>query len=479
MIKQLKKIVGEENVETDPAVIKLYGKEASGLESLAMAVVFPQNTKQVSDLVKFAYRNNIKLYPQGSASTLTGSALPEEDGLIISFSKMNKILEYSIVDGYVVCQPGVRLVDLNEFLSKDGYMFPIDPGSYPVLTVGGAVASNAGGLKAAKYGTTKDWVMALEVVLPDEKGTVIRVGCKTAKCRQGYDLVRLFVGSEGTLGIITEATLKIAPIPENIVYVAAFFDKLKDIVKAIENVRRSRLTISVMELIDKNSVENGLRLIKVDWAVKKNFFIVGVEGPKEASKRYIDILEKALTEAGGTNIVKAKSEEEADALKIFDFRLACFSYTAQLDMRGGGAGERIKPVEYNEDIGALPSKIPTIFKKLRELEKEYNVSLIATMHVLDGVVHPSIWFNALNPEEKKRAEKFFEEIIRIAIKEGGTASAEHGIGLLKKDGLIREFKELRSGRALELMRELKEIFDPKGILNPNKIFEINMSSPQK
>ena len=473
IVEQLAKIVGKENVEIDPAAIRLYAKEASGLESNAIAVIFPQNTEQISKIVKLAYKNNIKLYPQGSASTLTGASLPEEDGIIISFSKMNKILDYSLIDGYVVCQPGVRIVDLNEFLKKDGYMFPIDPGSYPVLTVGGAVAANAGGLKAAKYGTTRNWVMALEIVLPDENGSIIRVGCKTAKCRQGYDLVRLFVGSEGTLGILTEITLKIAPIPENIVYVAGFFGELEQVVKAIENARRSRLPLTVMELIDADSVENGLRLIKVDWAVRKHFLVMGVEGPKEASSRYVDVLEEAILDAGGTNIVRAESEEEAEKLKIFDFRLACFSYTSQLEAIGKSSERKMKPVEYNEDIGALASKIPTIFGKLRELEKKYKVALIATMHVLDGVVHPSIWFNVLDPEEKKRAEDFFGEIINIAIKEGGTASAEHGIGLLKREGLVKEFEQLKSMKSLELMVLIKKIFDPKEILNPNKVFKMH------
>ncbi|MGQ4892217.1 MAG: FAD-binding oxidoreductase [Candidatus Njordarchaeia archaeon] len=471
IVKDLKKIIGPENVETDPAVIRLYSKEASGLESSALAVVFPQNTEQISELVRFAYKNDIKLYPQGSASTLTGSALPEENGVIISFSKMNKILEYSLVDGFVVCQPGVRLVDLNEFLAKDGYMFPVDPTSQTVATVGGEISTGGGGLRGAKYGTMRDWVMALEVVLPDEKGTVIRVGCKTAKCRQGYDLVRLFVGSEGTLGIVTEATLKIAPMPENTVFLGAFFDTLDEAMVAIENIRRTRLEIAIMELVEQKSVANGLTMLNVDWGIAKHYLVVGVEGPKEATDRYLDLLENAVRSAGAVKVIKARDMDEAAKLKILALRGFSLAFTKHtVDKVYSSEPGEVKRVEMGEDIGVPPSKLGVLFKKLRELEDKYGLPMTLAAHVLEGCVHPTIWVNTKDKEEVRKAEEFFDEIIRVALELDGTVSAEHGIGILKKREFVMEFEKLGSTKPLELMKSIKRLFDPKGILNPGKIF---------
>jgi len=468
IISQLKKIVGSEYVETDKAAIRLYSREASGLESVALAVVFPENTQQISEIVRFAYENNVKLFPQGSATDLAGAALPEEKGIVISFDRMNKIKEYSIVDSYVVAEAGVKVIEINDLLAKEGYMFPVDPASMKSATVGGVIAAGGGGLRGALYGTMREWLMGLEVVIPDENGSIIRIGCKTTKCRQGYDLVRLFVGSEGTLGIVTEATLKISPIPENIVTAVGFFDQLEHAMDAVVRIKKARISPYAMEFLDAKTVEMGKQNLQLDWDVRGNMLIVSVAGPLEAAEKYLNILEESMKAANATTIMKAASQDEAEKLRLFDLRRACYPSAIQLAAQSMDP-EKSKPLILIEDIAVPPTKLPETVRRLRSLEEKYGLPLVIFGHVGDGNLHPTTWIDMTDEEAKKKVWQMFDEIMEIALDMGGTISAEHGIGLLKKKGLEMELKRKNSLRALELMREIKKIFDPKNILNPGKV----------
>ena len=468
IISQLKKIVGSEYVETDEAAIRLYSREASGLESVALAVVFPENVQQISEIVRFAYENNVKLFPQGSATDLAGAALPEEKGIVISFDRMNKIKEYSIVDSYVVAEAGVKVIEINDVLAKEGYMFPVDPASMKSATVGGVIAAGGGGLRGALYGTMREWLMELEVVIPDENGSIIRVGCKTTKCRQGYDLVRLFVGSEGTLGIVTEATLKISPIPENIVTAVGFFDQLEYAMDAVVRIKKARISPYAMEFLDAKTVEMGKQNLQLDWDVRGNMLIVSVAGPLEAAEKYLNILEESMKAANATTIMKAASQDEAEKLRLFDLRRACYPSAIQLAALSMDP-EKSKPLVLIEDIAVPPTKLPETVRRLRSLEEKYGLPLVIFGHVGDGNLHPTTWIDMTDEEAKKKVWQMFDEIMEIALDMGGTISAEHGIGLLKKKGLEMELKRKNSLRALELMREIKKIFDPKNILNPGKV----------
>lgn len=469
IISALEKIVGKEFVETDEAAVKLYSREASGLEGVAVAVVFPENTSQISDIVKFAYKNDVKIYPQGSATALSGSALPQQEkGIIISFDRMNKIIDYSIVDSYIVAQSGVKIIEINEVLSKEGYMFPVDPASMKSATVGGLINAGGGGLRGALYGTMREWIMEAEIVLPDENGSIIRVGCRTTKCRQGYDLLRLFVGSEGTLGIVPEATLKISPLPENIVTAVGFFDELEHAMEAVVGIKKDRIAPYAMEFLDAKTVEIGKQSLQLDWNVKGNMLIVSVSGPPEAAERYLNLLEKNMKNAGATTIMKAASSAEAEELRLLDLRRACYPSAIQLAAQSMDP-EISKPLVLIEDIAVPPTKLPETVKRLRKLEEKYRLPLVIFGHVGDGNLHPTTWIDATNEEAKKKVWEMFDEIMKIALDLGGTISAEHGIGLLKKKGLEMEFGRKKSLKAIELMRKIKQIFDPKNILNPGKV----------
>ncbi|MHA1589745.1 MAG: FAD-binding oxidoreductase [Candidatus Njordarchaeales archaeon] len=468
IINDLKKIVGDEYVETDELAIRLYAKEASGLEAKALAVVFPQTTKEVSEILSYAYEKDLKIYPQGASTDLAGATTPEEEGIILVFDRMNKIKEYSIVDSYIVAEAGARLMEINDLLAKEHYMFPVDPASQKSVTVGGIINSGAGGMRGAKYGTMKEWVMELEIVLPDAEGTILRIGCKTTKCRQGYDLVRLIVGSEGTLAVVTEATLKITPMPENVVTGVGFFDTLEKAMDAVVGIKKARITPYIMEFLDEKTVEIGKQGLNLEWEARGHMVLISVDGPIEAAEKYAKIIEENMHKAGATNIMIAHSQEEAEKLRLFDLRRACYPSAIQLAAQSM-RGPESKPFVAIEDIAVPPSRLPEAVKRLRNLEKKYNLPLVIFGHVGDGNLHPTTWVDASDENAKKRLWEMFYEIMDIALELGGTISAEHGIGTLKKKGLRKEFEVKKSLKALELMREIKRVFDPKNILNPGKV----------
>ncbi|MGB9830733.1 MAG: FAD-binding oxidoreductase, partial [Fervidicoccus fontis] len=361
--KDLSSIVSDGNVITDESTIKVYAKNASHMEGNAIAVVFPNNTEEVSEIVKYCYKNNIKIYPQASASELTGSSLPREDGVIVSFERMNKIKNINILDSYVVVEPGVRLYDLNLELSIYGFMFPIDPASIKIATVGGAINTGAGGMRGVKYGTMKDWVNELEIVIPNEYGTILKIGCKTSKCRQGYDLVRLIVGSEGTLALVTEATLKITPLPENVITLAAFFDDIEGLVNALLEIKKNKLDILIMEFVDDKSVELTLKVLKINIAGNGHYFVTSIITSPESSERVLSLVENILKRNGAKNVYKAKTLDEAESEGIFDIRR---NYDIGLrdlvvKMRKNPAS---KIIDYNEDISVPPSKLPEAVRRI-------------------------------------------------------------------------------------------------------------------
>jgi glycolate oxidase len=469
IVNDLKKIVGQDNVEDDELVVKLYSRDAVYIEGGALAVVFPTSTKHVSDLVRYAYKNDLKIYPQGATTEIVGSSTPHKDGIIISFSKMNSIKEFNIIDSYVVVEPGIRINDLNTFLAKEGYMFPIDPASMKAATIGGAINSGAGGMMGVKYGTMKDWVLELETVIPDANGTILRLGCKTMKCRSGYDLVRLIIGSEGTLAIVTEATLKITPLPENVVTIASFFPTLEDLVNAVVELKKRKINLFIAEFVDAQTVDVVSKVLNPKIKGIGNLLIVSVDTPLELANMLLDSLEKIMRSNNATSIFKAKSMLEAEEMGIFDIRRGYYPTSIRI------ASEESKDptsriIVYVEDISVPPSKLKQAVEELRALSVKYNISMTLGGHIGDGNIHPVVWFEENNIKAKERVLEFFKEIMRLAIRLGGTMSSEHGIGTTKKEGLLMELQSKESEYALDLMKRIKNIFDPKGILNPGKIW---------
>jgi len=463
----LAKRLGEDKISTDPLIIELYTREASGLEGDGVvAVVFPETPEDVRDVVRLAVEHRVPVYPQGSATSLSGNAVPA-GGIVVSFERMNRILEVDIVDGVAVVEPGVRIDDLNLELSRHGYMFPVDPASSAVATVGGAINNGAGGMRGAKYGTMRDWVLGVDVVIADDEASLVRAGCRTVKCRQGYDITRLIVGSEGTLGLVTRAILRIIPEPEQVVYALAFYPRLEDLAATVVEVRKSRLHPLLMEFMDERSVALAARAAGVRLEAEGHMLLVGVDVNREAAERVLNQLVDTMRAHGATHIQTAMTTQEAWDKGLFTIRKNLFA--SQVLAARETLGPGVRPMVLLEDIVVPPSRIVEAVRRLRELEEKYGLTMTLGGHIGDGNLHPAVGYDPSDPDMARRVEEWYREVMRLALELGGSVSAEHGIGLLKKEGLRMEAEARGSPRLLELMKEIKRVFDPHGILNPGKV----------
>jgi len=468
--KELSSILGKEKVYSDELSLKLYSRNAVYMEGSTDAVVFPESIEDIRKVVKYAFKNNIKIYPQGSSSELVGSSIPSSGSIVLNFSRMNRIIEVSLLDSYVIVEPGLRLVELNNYLELSGFFFPVDPASYKTATVGGAVNSGSGGLMGAKYGNMKDWVLGLDVILPDKDATLLHLGSKTLKNREGYDLVRLIIGSEGTLAIIARATLKIIPKPKYVAIVAGFFKSFESLLETVSKIKESGYDVLLMEFVDEYTARTTAKALGIDLEVYGHMLITGIISCRESVERILSEIMSIYKERGGMKLYTAKTLEEAEEKGIFDIRRGYHPAAIKK-----AAEERkdysSKPVVYTEDISIPPSRLAEAVREIRELGEKYGVEVSIAGHISDGNIHPLIW-GETGVSDFEKLHDFFMDIMRIAMKYDGVVSSEHGIGLLKKDILKEAFRKRNSLKAIDIMREIKRIFDPKNILNPNKIFDL-------
>lgn len=464
--EDLARILGRDKVVAEEAIVRLYSREPSGLAAgeLPEAVVFPESAGDASRLMAYAYRHGVRVYPQGSTTSLSGSSVPE-GGVVVSMERMDSVREVSVVDSIAVAEAGVRIDELNALLAGRGYMFPVDPASASVATVGGAVNSGAGGMRGAKYGTMRDWVLGLQVVLADRDGTVMRVGCRTVKCRQGYDLVRLIVGSEGTLALVTEAVLRITPLPENVVTALAFFPGLGELAGAAVAVKEAGVQPYIMEFMDEETTRAAAEFTGAGFEAEGAMLLVSVDVNREATERAARWLSETMRRAGAASVYTARSMGEAEEKGLFAVRRAFLPAQGYVAERRGMRRHMV----YIEDVAVPPSRLVEAVEEISRLGDEYGLLHFMGGHIGDGNLHPSVVFDPSSPGEAERVEEWFLEVMKVAIRLGGTVSSEHGIGTLKKKGLEMELEALGAGKALGIMAEIKRAFDPKGILNPGKV----------
>ncbi|MEM0369414.1 MAG: FAD-linked oxidase C-terminal domain-containing protein [Pyrobaculum sp.] len=438
----LKREFGDRFID-DPVLVSLYARDASLAtpETNVLGVVFPVDEGEVVDLVKWAIENRVALFPQGSATSLSGNAAVTRPGVVVSFEKMTRF-EIQPVDGVAICQPGVRLDELNGELYRYGFFFPIDPGSVRAATVGGAVANGAGGMRGVKYGSMRDWVLGLRVVTG--RGDVLKIGCRTYKCRNGYDLVRLFVGSEGTLGLVTEAVLKLAPIPESAAAALLYYDDVEKLVEDIVKIRSAGIVPLFAEFLDATTAP-------VVGLEEKNVLFIGVEAYKGLEEV---ILDRVLKIVRG-RLAQVATGWEA-SMKLLEPRRRLFYGQISLAQREGGT-------LIIEDVAVPISKLPEAVRTLRALASRHNVPLLLGGHVGDGNIHPATWFR--KDESVEKLNRFLKEMAKVVVELGGTTSAEHGVGVLKKELIAIELGE----EVLKYMAELKKLFDPYNVLNPGKV----------
>jgi glycolate oxidase len=444
-------IVGEENFTDDLIDLVSYSYDGSQHRHRPECAVWPDTSQHVSEILMLANVEMVPVIPRGAGTSLSGMAVPARGGIVVDLSHMNKILKISIEDRLAVVQPGVVYADLEKALTPYGFFFPPDPASGKVATLGGNVATNAGGLKGAKYGTTRDYVLGIQVVLPD--GRIMRTGSKAMKSVSGYDLTRLFVGSEGTLGVVTEITLKINPKPTATSTALATFDKLDDAGRAVSQIMYSGIIPSALEILGRHTIsainqDTDLNLPEVDAMI-----LVETDGyTQEETNFQIQKVVDVFAENNAKEIKKAKTEEEA--VELWAARKSAYGVLA-----------RIRTHFVLEDVTVPMANIADLLKGIEAIAAERNLQIATFGHAGDGNLHPQILYDGYDADEVKRVEAATADLFRLAIDLEGTLTGEHGIGMSKAPFMTLEHDPV----AMEVMQTIKKTFDPNNILNPGKM----------
>jgi glycolate oxidase len=449
--KALMDIVGEENFTESLIDMVSYSKDASEHKHRPEAAVWATTTEQISAILKLANQEKLPVTARGAGTSLAGLAVPQKGGLILDLGRMNKIIKISIEDRLAMVQPGVVYAKLEQTLKPHGFFFPPDPASGKVSTLGGNVACNAGGIKGAKYGTTKDYVLALEVVLAD--GRVLPTGSKCMKSVSGYDLTKLFVGSEGTLGVITEITLKINPKPPLSCTAMATFDSVEDAGRTVSKIMHSGILPSALEVVDRQVLIAINQNTDLNLPEVEAILIAETDGhTREETEFQLAKIIEIFKQNNASSVRQADSEEEAEAL--WAARKSAYAVMSRIN--------------YNlsvEDLSVPMSKVPHMLKTISGIAKKYDLKIPTVGHAGDGNLHPTISFNGTNPAEVKKVEEASAELFQRVIELGGTVTGEHGIGLAKAGFMYMEHDDV----AMDVMRSLKRLFDPNNILNPGKM----------
>ncbi len=474
----LLKAIGENGVSNDPVEIGLHIVDASSYyfdldthEYRNYILVKPSNERDVVETVKTALKYRIPIIPQGSSTSLAmGSGVIYLDELlqyrtlrsaiIVNLSKMNKIVDIRPIDRIAEVEPGVRIDDLNTKLKSYSLFFPIDPASARVASVGGAISTGAGGLRGARFGTMRDWVLAIRFV--DGLGRVHSVGCYTIKCRQGLDLARLFVGSEGVLGIITRAVLKLWPTPRHVYRFLMFFHDFLDAYRTFIDIRSRRQPL-VAEYVEDRIV----KMISESLGLKlpyAHMLLIDIELNllDEKAHIYKTVYEEAKKH--GVIEIRSSLDGEEDFEKLYMIRRSMFPSILRM---------KRKPHLIAEDTVVPVSKIPEFVEHVKAIEKEYGEDVLLGGHLGDGNLHPHVECDLNDPEDRRKAMDIAAKIAVSALKLMGSVSAEHGIGSLKLDLLIKELKFKNSIHSLDLMRGIKKVFDPYNILNPGRVIPVD------
>jgi glycolate oxidase len=450
---ELAAIVGERNLLTSEEDLLAYGFDGTWYESRPMAVVLPENAEQVSAIHQLANREHFAITPRAMGSGLSGGSVPLAGSLVLNVMRMNRILEIDEINSVAVVQPGVITADLQRAVEARNLFYPPDPSSLKQSAIGGNVAENAGGARCLKYGVTGDYVMALQVVLP--QGQIIRTGGKMLKNVTGYNLRALFTGAEGTLGTITEVTLRLLPKPKFSATASAAFDRLEDAAATVTAIMSSGLTPTSIELLDQLTMRcveefkpSGLPL------ESEAMLLFAVDG------NYEDQISGELERIGeiarnnGASAVRIAGSARESA-QLWEARRAVSPALA-----------RRRPHKLGEDISIPRSQIVHMVRRVREIAARNDLLIPLFGHAGDGNLHPNILCDRRDAAEMIRVRRAAREIFEAAVDLGGTLSGEHGIGLLKK-----QFMELDLGTdTLALMRSVKNAIDPAGIMNPGKLF---------
>ncbi len=448
--RALEKIVGRRNVLTGPADLLLYRYDSSTVVGEPDAVVFPGSTEEVARVVKLCADRDLPFVARGAGTNLSGGSVPLQGGVVIVLSRMNRVLEIDVGNLRAIVQPGVVNLDLQNMLAPHGLQFCPDPASQKVSTVGGNVAENAGGPHCLKYGVTVNHVTGLTVVMPS--GEVRRFGGKVLDA-PGYDLVGVFIGSEGTLGIVTEMVLRLSPLPDDAQIVLAIFETLEAAGEAVSRIIAEGMVPAALEIMDRQTIE----------AVEASFpsglpldveavLLIELDGLKESLDRQAARCAEICRELEARDVAIGRTPEERD--KLWSARRSAFGATA-----------RLSPAMLVNDATVPRTKIPEVLRKIQEIERRHGVRIAKVFHAGDGNLHSNILFERDNEDDFRRAEQATAEIFRVCAEAGGTITGEHGVGAEK----VQFMELLYRPDDLEAQRKLKMVFDPAGLANPRKV----------
>lgn len=449
-INSLREDIGEDKVIDEIETRKIYSRDESDIEGfLCDCVVFPQNEDDVLRVVRFAKKFNIPLTPRGGGTGVSGGAIPLKGGILLSFSKMNRILNIDEKNMILEVEPGVILKDIYERVEKLGLFYPPDPASYENCTVGGNVATNAGGPRCVKYGVTANYVLGLEVVVPE--GEKIFVGKKTRKWKAGYNLPGIFIGSEGTLGLFTKIYLRLLPLPEYVQTLLVPFEKKENAGRCAAEIISKKIIPRCIEYVDESVIEIiGDEIKKFLPPKTKAFLLLEFDGEEGEVKKNI---EKALPIVEGNNPIEIYTGiEKYERDKIWRIRKDILPYLER-------TGYKVR----SEDVCVPFTQTDKLIKIAEEIKEKLPLKVCVFGHIGDGNLHVNfLWKKGEEGILNKGVEFLYREVLKL----GGTITGEHGIGILKKGFLKMEQKEY----LINLQKKIKEIFDPQGILNPGKLF---------
>lgn len=453
IIKKITAIVGSEFCTTRKADLHCYSYDGRGIVYLPDAVAFPGSTEEVCQIMKLATEYKFPVVPRGAGTGMTGGSLPVQGGLVLPMTRMNRILEIDSKNLIAIAEPGVITLDLQNAVKKVGLFYPPDPASLKFCTLGGNAAECAGGPSAVKYGVTKDYIIGLEAVLPS--GEMVQAGARTEKSVTGYDLTRLFIGSEGTLGIITKLICRLLPLPEKKETFLILSTSLGQATELVSTLLSSGLTPSTLEYMDRTAIRVVSDMLsEPPPAETEALLLLELDGDSESILRQTRKLETILKDVPEIQFRHATNSQEVQ--ELWEARRAI-----------SPAVFKIKPHKISEDVAVPRSKIPDLVAFTEELSRELAVTILTFGHAGDGNIHVNIMIDRDDLDELARGEKAKEILFRHTISLGGTLSGEHGIGISKAAYLPLELNPA----TIQLMKQIKKLIDPHNILNPGKIFQ--------
>ena len=454
VLSQFRSIVGDDQVLDSPEDLSVYAYDGTATLRVAPAcVLLPDTVQQVAAILTVAHSQRLPVITRGSGTGLAGGAVPVEGGIVLCLVRMDRIIEVDEANLAMVVEPGVITQRVADAAAAAGLFYPPDPGSIKISTIGGNVANNSGGLRGLKYGVTRDYVMALQVVLAD--GQILNTGTKCVKDVAGFTLKDLFIGSEGTLGVITSINLKLIPPPAAKQTMIAHFESMTDAARTVSEIIRHKIIPCTLEFLDRVTIGCVEEYVAIGLPLDvEALLLMEVDGhPVEVAEQAAEI-ERLAGEHGAREVRRAHSEEEAT--RLASARRTAFSALA-----------RLAPTVVLEDVTVPRSELARMVSHIAQVSERYGVRIGTFGHMGDGNLHPTFLTDERDAREMGRVEQAMREVFEFAVELGGTITGEHGVGLAKKPFLPAAIGPV----AMDITRRLKADFDPEGILNPGKIFD--------